>query len=102
MSKLAAEPEGQEWREKAAVYRQHAAKLAKRMGWKVPSTCGYCSRPLRFTEPTKFDDSDSNYVIINPCGHMQHGFCQAKALHVQRNVKCVCCQQIGAQGVTLT
>lgn len=32
LSNFAMEPQGQDWREKAAIYRQHAAHLFKRMG----------------------------------------------------------------------
>lgn len=91
MSDLVCELEGQEWRDKAAIYRQHAVKLARRMGWKVPLTCGYCNKPTNYKEAT---DVSMTHIVLNSCGHMHHAMCQARAKH--RGVtKYATCQQLG-------
>ena len=40
------EPDGQEWHDKAAVYRQHVIAVLKRMGRSVPTRCAICHKTL--------------------------------------------------------
>lgn len=94
VSELAWRPEGQEWRDKGAVYRQHAVKLARRMGWKVPTTCGYCNKPTNYKEAAGPINYHLTHVVLNQCGHLHHSFCQAKAKRRGVTV-CATCQQIG-------
>ena len=79
MCDFAMEPEGQDWREKAAIYRRHALRHAKRMGRDISSTCNYCNKALQAEKPTEFADTVRTSVVVNTCGHMQHALCQAKA-----------------------
>ena len=88
LSELAWKPEGWEWRDKAAVYRQHAVKLARRMGWEIPKLCGYCSKPTNLEAAT----DHSTHVSLNLCGHLHHFSCQAKA-RWRGDTTCVTCQQ---------
>ena len=97
LSELAGEPEGQEWRDKAAVYRQHAVKLARRMGWKVPVTCGYCKKSTNYKEVTDLTNYHSTQIVLNRCGHSHHSLCQAKAKQLG-GTTCATCQQLSRQG----
>lgn len=88
LSELAWQPEGRELRNKAAVYRQYAVKLARRMGWEIPKTCGYCNKPTNLEEAT----DHSTHNILNLCGHLHHSSCQAKAM-LRGDTTCATCQE---------
>jgi len=46
------EPAGQEWHDKAAVYRQHVIAVLKRMGRSVPARCALCHKALNADKAT--------------------------------------------------
>ena len=90
LSKIAMEPQGQEWREKVAIYRQHAAHVSKRMGNKVSESCDCCNKPMRYKQPTEYATFAKTAVVVNTCGHMHHFLCQKKAQQ-SGNKKCPSC-----------
>lgn len=73
-------PRGQVWRDKAAVYRQHAMAVLERMGQPVPKDCLLCSSALHTDKPTNICElSAKGGVYLNECGHILHMMCQAKS-----------------------
>ena len=69
---------GRSWRDKAAVYRQHAFALLRRMGRPAPSdsaTCFLCHEKLDAEQPMDHLDPHTG-VVINECGHVLHILCQ--------------------------
>ena len=68
-------PHNQVWREKAAVYRQHALACLKRQGRTIPSRCGVCRKTLNAEKPQNWTDPESG-IIVCMCGHMQHWLCE--------------------------
>ncbi|DBA85046.1 TPA: hypothetical protein ACH3X2_005778 [Trebouxia sp. C0005] len=71
---------GQVWREKAAVYRQHAMAVLERMGQPVPKDCLLCNTALHADKPVKIRKlSMKSHVYLNDCGHILHLMCQAKS-----------------------
>ena len=67
LSNFAMEPQGQEWREKAGIYRQHAAHLSKRMGNKVSESCDYCNKPMRYKQPAEYATFAKTAVVVTTC-----------------------------------
>ena len=75
-------PCGQAWRDKAAIYRQHALSCLKRMGRTIKPTCGICCRALHAEQPTDWKDFGTA-VVVYPCGHMQHMQCQLRCGYLE-------------------
>ncbi len=70
----------QVWRDKAAVYRQHAMALLERMGQPVPRDCLLCSTALHADKPTNIRKlSAKGGAYLNNCGHVLHIMCQGKS-----------------------
>lgn len=65
---------GQQWQSKAAIYRQHAMALLKRMGRPVPSKCAICHKALH---ADKAMDPMNPWaaVVVQDCGHIFHSMC---------------------------
>lgn len=65
---------GQEWHDKAAVYRQHAIAVLKRMGRSVAAKCAVCHKALN---ADKASDRMTPWsaVIVQECGHILHIMC---------------------------
>lgn len=66
---------GQQWRNKAAIYRQHAMALLKRMGGSVPSKCTICHKALH-ADKAMDPMNPLTAVLVQECGHIFHTVCQ--------------------------
>ncbi len=85
----AIEPSGQVWRDKAAIYRQHAMAQLKRMGRSVPSKCAVCHKALNADKPMD-PMNPLSAVTVNDCGHVMHTMCQL-TWHVKPGETCPTC-----------
>ncbi len=65
---------GQEWHDKAAVYRQHVIAVLKRLGRSVPSKCGLCHKALNADKATD-RMTPWSALIVQECGHILHIMC---------------------------
>ncbi len=65
---------GQEWHDKAAVYRQHVIAVLKRLGRSVPSKCGLCHKTLNADKATD-RMTPWSALIVQQCGHILHIMC---------------------------
>ena len=59
------------WRDKGAIYRQHAVFKLKQLGKKVPTNCSLCQRPLHTEKPSE----PNNPLLMKECGHIHHMVC---------------------------
>lgn len=91
-------PDGQLWRDKAAIYRQHAIALLKRMGKLVPSECALCHKALHADKA--MDPADHcSAVEVQQCGHMSHTVCLARQQVNPGTIShCPICDVQGKQG----
>ncbi len=65
---------GEEWHDKAAVYRQHVIAVMKRMGHSVPAKCAVCHKALNADKATH-SMSPMSASIVQECGHIVHMMC---------------------------
>ena len=67
-------PNGQLWCDQAAIYRQHAMALPKRMGKPVPSKCSLCRKALHADKAMNPADHWSA-AEVQQYGHICHPTC---------------------------
>ena len=74
MHQEALTPSGKVWRDKAAIYRQHAIACWKHMGCPAPSKCVVCKAAARADKAMDPMDPMSA-VVFAQCGNLAHVMC---------------------------
>lgn len=71
-----AQPTGaQEWRDWAAVYREHLLLCMSRTGREAPTECAVCLKDLDPKQPSQLSKGLEPRITVLPCSHMFHNGC---------------------------